>query len=87
MNSQAKGAGVARARIGSLKLRVPGGGQRSAKALALDVAARLAARVDELGALANRETIRVTAAASLSREPMAAAIVDQITSPGIRGRR
>lgn len=83
------GAPVTRARIGSLKLRVAAGDARSAKALAMTVASRLALRVDGLGGLAGQETVRarITAKASMSRETMADSIADQIANPMGRGRR
>lgn len=83
------GAPVTRARIGSLKLRVAAGDARSAKALAMAVASRLALRVGGLGALAGRETVsaRVTATASMSRDRMADSIADEIANPRVRGRR
>ncbi|MEX2261856.1 MAG: hypothetical protein WD696_07880 [Bryobacteraceae bacterium] len=90
MSVSAKGGEpVTRARIGSLKLRVAAGDARSAKALAMAVASRLALRVDGLGALAGRETVRarVTARPSMSREAMADSIADEIANPLVRGRR
>ena len=90
MSVAAKGvAPVTRARIGSLKLRVAAAEERSAKALAMAVASRLALRVGGLGALAGREIVRarVTAGASQSREVVADSIADQIANPLVRGRR
>jgi len=87
--SAKSGPPITRARIGSLKLRVASGDARSAKALAMAVASKLALRVGSLGALAGRDTIRarVTATASMSRESVANSIADQLANPISRGRR
>lgn len=73
MKVSPKGGPVTHARIESLRLRVPAGDARSAKALAMAVASRLALRVGDLVGVAGRETIRarVTAPASMSRESLA----------------
>lgn len=83
------GAPVTRTRIGTLKLRIAAGDARSAKALAMAVASRLALRVGNLGALSGRETVRarVTTTASMSRELMADSIANEIANPRVRGGR
>lgn len=77
------------ARIERLRLRVPAGDARSAKALAMAVASRLASRVGELGSGAGRETVRtrVMAPAAVSRGLLADSIVGEIANSLKQGRR
>jgi hypothetical protein len=83
------GAPGIRARIESLRLRVPAGDARSAKALAMAVASRLASRVGELGSGAGREMVRtrVMAPAAVSRGLLADSIVAEIANSLKQGRR
>jgi hypothetical protein len=78
-----------RARIEILRLRVPAGDARSAKALAMTLAPRLASRVGELGSGAGREPVRtrVTAPAAVSRGRLADSIVGAIANSLKQGRR
>jgi hypothetical protein len=57
------------ARIEILRLRIPAGDARTAKALATAVAARLAETAGELGVVAGGETVRVRVRASASTRP------------------
>ncbi len=80
-----------RVRVERLRLRIPEGDARSAKALASAVAQRLAARVEDLAANAGPEArlgaVRVTvkAPAGSSRERLADSIADGVAAP--RGGR
>jgi hypothetical protein len=77
------------ARIGALRLRMPAGDARTAKALAAAVAAELAERAGELGVVAGGETVRVRvrASASMRPEPLAETIAGGILQPPAEGRR
>lgn len=91
MKEKTEGGGVTRARIGTLRLRVPAAGPREAKAIAFEVASRLALRAGELGpAAAERETVRVKVSASpaMSRERLAETIAGRVCDreAGKRGR-
>ena len=70
-----------RARIGTLRLRIPAGNRRFATALASAVASRLARRVSERGAEADSlaHTVRVTTPRSTQVAAWAGSIVDGIT--------
>jgi hypothetical protein len=57
------------ARIETLRLRMPAGDARTAKALAVAVAARLAERAGELGVVDGGETVRVRVRASAATRP------------------
>jgi len=77
------------ARVETLRLRLPAGDARMAKALASDVAARLAQRAGELGVVAGGETVRVRiqASASMRPEDLADAIAGMILLPPAERRR
>ena len=91
MKSKSKDAPETHARIETLRLRLPAGDARTAKALAAAVAARLAARAGELGGLAGGETVRVrvNTSASPSPERLAETIAGKVlhTSAERRGGR
>ena len=84
-----EGGPVTRVRVGRLRLRIPAGDARSAKALAAAVASRLASRADELAVHDGRESVRVrvNAPASGSRESLADSIAEGVTGAGRRGGR
>ena len=68
MNDSARGSGpVTHARIESLRLRIPASDARSAKALAAEVASKLALRVQDLGGAASQGTIqtRITSSSAI----------------------
>lgn len=73
---------VTRARIGSLRLRVPGGDARTGKTLAMAVASTLALRAGEL---AGAETLRarITTPGPLSRDLLVHSIVGAILNPRV----
>jgi hypothetical protein len=77
------------ARIETLRLRMPAGDARTARALALAVAARLAERTGELGVVAGGETVRVrvTASASTRPERLAETVAGRILQPPAERRR
>lgn len=77
------------ARIGTLRLRMPAGDARTAKALATAVAARLAATAGELGVVAGEETVRVRVRASASMRPerLAETIAGRVVQPPAERRR
>jgi hypothetical protein len=79
---------VSRARIGTLRLRIPAGNRRFATALATAVASRLARRVGERGAEADglKHPVHVTAPRSMQVVTWAGSIVDGITG-GERPRK
>jgi hypothetical protein len=91
MKDKPQGGPVTRARIGTLRLRVPAESVGSAKALAAAVASRLARRAGELGGVAAGETVRVRvrASAPMSSERLAETIAGKVLEPasGKRGRR
>jgi hypothetical protein len=78
------GGSVTRVRVGRLRLRIPAGEARDAKALAAAVASRLALRTDELAAHDGQASVRVrvNAPAAGSRETLADSIAE-----GIAGAR
>jgi hypothetical protein len=77
------------ARIESLRLRLPAGDARTAKALAAAVAARLAERAGELGVVAGGETVHVRVRASSATRPerLAETIAGRILQPPAERRR
>lgn len=77
------------ARIETLRLRMPAGDARTAKALAAAVAAKLAERAGELGVVADGETVRVRVRASASMPPerLAQTIAGTIVQPPAERRR
>ena len=92
MKVSSKGAAaVTRVRIERLRLRLPAGDARSAKALAHAVAARLAQRAGDLEGVAGEAPVRVRvrAAASASAETLAERVVGEIagTRAAKRGGR
>jgi hypothetical protein len=92
MKVSSKGApAVTHVRIERLRLRLPAGDARSAKALAQAVAARLALRAGELEGVAGEASVRarVKATASASTETLADAVVEKIagTRAAKRGGR
>jgi hypothetical protein len=76
-------------RIEALRLRLPAGTARTAKALATAVAASLAERAGELGALAGAETVRVRVStpAPGRHERLAETIAGGIVQPPAERRR
>jgi hypothetical protein len=83
MKVSSKGGGVTRVRVERLRLRIPAGDARSAKALAQAVASRLASRAEDLAQHDGRERlrVRVNAPASGSREALADRVADGIAGP------
>jgi hypothetical protein len=77
------------ARIESLRLRLPAGDARTAKAVAAAVAARLAERAGELGVVAGGETVRVrvTASSATLPERLAETIAGRILQPPAERQR
>jgi hypothetical protein len=77
------------ARIDALRLRIPAGDARTAKALAAAVAARLAERAGELGVIAGGETVRVRVRASAPTRPerLAETVAGRILHPPAKERR
>jgi hypothetical protein len=77
------------ARIETLRLRMPAGDARTAKALATAVAARLAETAGRLGVVAGGETVRVRVRASASMRPerLAETIAGRILQPPAERRR
>jgi hypothetical protein len=80
---------VIRARIGTLRLRIPTGDRRFAKALATAVASRLALHVGERGPDANglARTVQANAPRSTQATTWAASIVDGIVAGGEMPRK
>jgi hypothetical protein len=73
------GGPVRRTKIGTLKLRIPAGSAHSARALAAEVAGKLAMRTDALRAGANDSVqARINLPVSLSHGRLTEAIVDGI---------
>ena len=90
MNDSARGSGpVTHARIESLRLRIPASDARSAKALAVEVASKLALRVQDLGGAASQGTIqtRITAPRSMAKGTLADSIVNGIANRSASGGR
>jgi hypothetical protein len=91
MTRKSKDGPETHARIETLRLRLPAGDARTAKALAAAVAARLAARAGELGGVAGGGTtrVRVNVSASASPERLAETVAGKIlhTSAERRGGR
>lgn len=93
MKARPKGGPVTHVRIETLRLRVPAGDARSARALATAVASRLALRAGDLAGVAGLGTVRLrvkaTSAATMSRERLAETIVGKIATPSAekRGKR
>jgi hypothetical protein len=91
MRARPKDGPVTHARIETLRLRVPAGDARSARALASAVASRLALRAGELKGVAGLGSVsmRVKVPASVSRERLAETIVGKIANPAAdkRGKR
>jgi hypothetical protein len=90
MKVSSKGAAaVTRVRIERLRLRVPAGDARSAKALAHAVAARLAQRAGDLEGVAGEASVRarVRATASASTESLADAVVEKIAGTRAEKKR
>jgi hypothetical protein len=77
------------ARIEILRLRMPAGDARTARALATAVAARLAETAGELGVVAGEETVRVRVRASASMRPerLAETIAGRVVQPPAERRR
>jgi hypothetical protein len=77
------------AHIETLRLQMPAGDARTAKALATAVAARLAETAGELGVVAGGETVRVRVRASGSMLPerLAETIAGRILQPPAERRR
>lgn len=77
------------ARIESLRLRLPAGDARTAKALAAAVAARLAEGAGKLGVVAGGETVRVRVRASSATRPerLAETIAGRILQPPAERQR
>jgi hypothetical protein len=77
------------ARIETLRLRMPAGDARTAKALAGAVAARLAERAGELGVVAGGETVRFRVRASSATRPerLAETIAGRILQPPAERQR
>lgn len=92
MGDNPKDAPATHARIETLRLRVPGMGGHTARAVAAAVAQRLALRAGELGSVAaagETARVRVRASASMSTESLAEKIAGEILRPADerRGRR
>jgi hypothetical protein len=78
---------VIRARIGTLRLRIPAGDRRFANALATAVATRLALRVGERGPeAALTRTVRVSEPRSSQVSAWAGSIVDGIAAGDTAGK-
>ena len=89
MNDSRGSGPVTHARIESLRLRIPASDARSAKALAVEVASKLALRVQDLGGAASPGTIqtRITAPRSMAKGVLADSIVNGIANRSGGGGR